>query len=448
MLMFLLRIIIAAWLIAPTWAAAQEETEAAPVVVKTKRASIGSRALPRLVALAEENSPVIMKYKNNMQAVSLEQENAFSVMLPSLDIESNNGLQNVQTSGGSPYVSNFRLFATENLYDNGLNLIRLKIADLKFERARLEYEFFRDQQLLNVAVAYLDWSNFSKMRDIDENKRDLLKRQFNAVESQYKQGLKSKRDVLRIETEIRRLEIDIMTRDNDIDINFQKMASAAGLRREDLEKEDLEAEETKPYASFEANPHELKVSDHRRKQILDFAHRQAQLEVGFDQRDYWPRLNLTGNLSYAVNNYIDSLAAGGRTGTWNATGLVTLSYNIWDWGLRSRRVELSKIKAKNVEADNNTELYSLSNDIRDVWNRVRQFRDTVRMTRELLVIEQQSYNILEAEYRNGRASYLDLITNLNSLIDARYKFTTAYFNMKKQQMQYAFHNGDLYDRLQ
>jgi outer membrane protein TolC len=79
--------------------------------------------------------------------------------------------------------------------------------------------------------------------------------------------------------------------------------------------------------------------------------------------------------------------------------------------------------------------------------KLRQFRETVKTTRELLVLEQQSYSILEAEYRNGRAAYLDLITNLNSLIDARSKFMTSYFGFKKQQMLYAFHKGDLYAEL-
>ena len=69
------------------------------------------------------------------------------------------------------------------------------------------------------------------------------------------------------------------------------------------------------------------------------------------------------------------------------------------------------------------------------------------MTRELLVMEQQSYAILEADYRNGRAQYLDVILNLNSWIDARSKFNASYYGLKKQQLLYSFHQGDLYEYL-
>lgn len=435
--------------------AARTEDDAdtrANVSVRTKRASIGARSLPKLAELAEENSPTIQKFRNALEIARLEMENARVTFLPSLDVEAIHGLQDASppqkdVSIRSPYNSTLNLTMTENLYDNGQNLTKLRVAEVKYERARLDFEYQRDLQLLAVAQAYFDWSALLRQREIDENNRDLLRRQFNVLEAQYKQGLKTKRDVLRIETEMRRVDMDVLRRDNDGDLAFQKLAGTVGLSRSDLIKVDLESEEPKPYVGKDVTSTELKAQDHRRARILKFLHEQSQLEARLAEREYLPQVFLNGAMGYHNHDYL------GTNVTWESqqlidwSALVTVKYNLWDSGTRRRAKEVARVKARNVSDDNRQILLDLSNDLRDIGNRLREYGENVRLSRELLVIEQQSYSILEAEYRNGRASYLDLITNLRSLIDARSRFTQNYFGLRKQQILYSFHKGELHEVL-
>ncbi|MFW1447715.1 TolC family protein, partial [Vibrio parahaemolyticus] len=66
---------------------------------------------------------------------------------------------------------------------------------------------------------------------------------------------------------------------------------------------------------------------------------------------------------------------------------------------------------------------------------------------ELLNLEKQNYNALENDYRNNRASYLDLILSINAYIDARSKYLAAYYDLRRQKMTYDFHSGLLYQHL-
>jgi len=412
-----------------------------------------SRHLPLLVELAEKNSPAIAKAQNNAQIAELELKNAKFAMFPQLNLESRTGLiGNDPETRATPWASELTLSLRQVFWDedNWSNYARYKKEKQKWERIKLESEYQRDEQLLKVAHAYLDWSASLELREIDENKRDLLRRQFNVLEAQYKQGLKTKRDVLRIETEIKRLEIDILRRDNEVDLNFQKLASHVGLSKKDLDAQDIEGEEAKPFGVLKNEAGEIKIEDHRKSKIFDIREEEARYDTQLSERKFWPRLTWENEIKYYNHDYID--AVDGRkpfdqtdTLTWQS--MLILRYALWDFGTRKRDWEIARVKERTVRAEDQQWLLELAVELRDVFLKLRENRENVRATRELLVLEQQSYSILEAEYRNGRAAYLDLITNLNSLIDARSKFMTSYFGFKKQQMLYSFHKGELYGDL-
>jgi outer membrane protein len=409
-----------------------------------------SRHLSVLVELAEKNSPVIQRAKNDAEIAELELKNAKWAMFPQLNLESKLGLIGEDpNSRATPWFSELNLSLRQVFWDedNNSNLSRYKREKRKWERVKLDSEYKRDEQILKVVHAYFDWSSSLELREIDENKRDLLRRQFNVLEAQYKQGLKTKRDVLRIETEIKRLEIDILRRDNEVDLNFQKVASHVGLTKKDLDAEDIEGEEAKPFGVLKGEATEIKLTDHRKSKIFALREEEARYETQLFERKIWPRLTLENEIKYNNNAYVDTnVPVGGNDRlTWQS--MLILRYPLWDFGTKKREWEIARVKERSIRAEDQQWLLELAVELRDVFLKLRENRENVRATRELLVLEQQSYSILEAEYRNGRAAYLDLITNLNSLIDARSKFMTSYFGFKKQQMLYSFHKGELYEDL-
>lgn len=411
-----------------------------------------SKHLPVLVDLAEKNSPVIQKAKNNLEIAEMELKNVKYAMFPQLNLESKTGLiNNSPYDRGTPWASELSLTLRQVFWDddNNSNYTRYKKKWNEWSRVKLESEYQRDEQLLKVVNAYFDWSSSLELREIDENKRDLLRRQFNVLEAQYKQGLKTKRDVLRIETEIKRLEIDILRRDNEVDLNFQKLASLIGISKKDLDAQDIEGEEAKPFGILKGDATEIPISEHRQARIFKLREEEARYETQLWERKFWPRLSLENELKYLSKDFIDN---GTNSNIWDNDSLtlqsmLVLRWAVWDFGTKKREWEIARVRERIVRNEDEQNLLDLSVVLRDVFLKLRENRENVRTTRELLVLEQQAYSILEAEYRNGRAAYLDLITNLNSLIDARSKFMTSYFGFKKQQMLYSFHKGELYGDL-
>lgn len=420
-------------------------------VANASAAELPKSGLARLVELAEGNSPAIRRSKLALEQTRLELKTARARFFPSVDIATEHGLRDRYPDPDArptAAVSSLKLSATEKLYDNGETLTNYKIAALKLERQQLLYEIERDDQLIKIANTYFDWSASWQDRQISNNKRDSLRQQFSSLEALYKQGLKTKRDVLRIETELRRIQIDLLRRDNDLENLLEKLSSQTGISREALRKNGISAEEAALTAPIPAGPWpELRGMENRRARIYRMENRETEYQSRLIERKYWPTVELKGEIYDKYGDYLDRGLSFYDTREQGWSALITINYNIWDWGIRRRDLEISRVKEKSTQARNEQAVLDLDVTLRDVVLRLNEFSESARLTKELLSIEQQSYDILRAEYRNGRATYLDLITNLNSLYDARSRFASTYFALRKQQVAYAYHKGTIYEAL-
>jgi outer membrane protein TolC len=433
---------------------AEEDSDSrTPIEVKTKRTSISARKLPHVIELTEIHSPNIEKAKGILEIARLNYEVAGRQWYPSLDFTSTAGLLGnnpVNTSlPPTPWSSSMDLKLTETFYDNGVSITNYELNKDRFERAKIEFEVARDTQLLAAANAFYDWSAALQQREILELNRQMLQREREALDIQFQRGTKTKRDVLRLESELRRNELDIIGGDNDIDLGAQKLAAAIGITREDFDREDIEGDVAKTFRHSEDDHTEIKARDHRQAKIFAYLEQEAKLATRLAQRTNWPQLTLNGGAGYHNQDYLYNSASPGwnaaQVYSWNA--MVTLTYNIWDWGIRDRQVQIARIGEENTSRQDQQALFDLGNDLRNLTLQLRSLKETVKATWELLAVEQRAYNILESEYRNGHSTYLDMITNLKSLIDARTRFNASYFGYRKEQVLYSFHKGDLYQHL-
>ena len=70
-----------------------------------------------------------------------------------------------------------------------------------------------------------------------------------------------------------------------------------------------------------------------------------------------------------------------------------------------------------------------------------------KLSQELLSLEEESNRNLEVQYHEGKVTYLDLITSLNNLLDAKVQFYTSYFEALQTIAKYRFYEGNIYGTL-
>jgi outer membrane protein TolC len=100
-------------------------------------------------------------------------------------------------------------------------------------------------------------------------------------------------------------------------------------------------------------------------------------------------------------------------------------------------------------ADNNlhaTEL-QVGADVKTLMLTLDEEKANYALTQELLSGEQTSYGVILQDYEEGRSPYLDLITSLSDLLDAKVRVFNAYYGLAQDLAKFHYYDGNLYETI-
>jgi outer membrane protein len=418
--------------------------EASPIKLNLKSA----------IQYAVDNSPQLEIARKQMAISDMERKNAYSLFLPQLNLEATHGINDrdpraVSFVPANRYVSQFGLNLTENLYDNGISLIRYDSAKVAKRIADIEYSNNRDQLVLRIADQFLQLSLVTRLWEVQKTQYDIVSKQFNSISNQYKQGIKTRRDFLRFKSELRRSEIQLQSSETRIQNTradlIKIIASTEQVKDTDF---DFELEPVN-MSLVKAVPVEKPVlENHWLFQVARMRTDVFENDVTIARRSYYPEFFLTGGATYGSLNYWktgDNFKDNDYT-AWNA--LLTVRFNLWDWGIRNRNITIAKDRKVQQEKTIETQLNEFIANNEKLMSNISLSNKNFLTSQELLGLETDSYAFLEGEYRNGRSTYLDLIVGLRDLLNAKIQMFTSYYELRVLLLQYQYHQGQLYENFQ
>lgn len=410
-------------------------------------------SLSDAVNFALTHSPRIAKADALLEASGLEIENAKARLFPSLDLSANHGLEKSLPEPAikpaeSPVVSQLSLALTQPLYDNGESGTRREIANLNRDLATIAKGKARDDLILDVARGFYRLSLTDILVTIKRRQQELLSKQYRLMNAQYQQGLKTKKDFLRFKSETQRASITVQQ---------------AQMRREEAEialtkllgHEDGTASPT--YATLA--PETVAKSTPVFPKVLpdiktSYAYKQHAIEakvsaqnLDLARRKNSPEITLGAGANYGNAGYLnsDDPIYAKDSVSWNI--MLGFKYNIWDGGSRRREAEIVATQIRIADLDSAAQLSDLDSTLQALMANLVSLKASHYLNKELMELEEESYQHLEGEYRQGRVSYLDLITALADLLDARVGFYTTYISILESLAEYSYYEGTLYDSL-
>ena len=152
-------------------------------------------------------------------------------------------------------------------------------------------------------------------------------------------------------------------------------------------------------------------------------------------------------VSYNNQAYLNSQEpfAAGHQLSWQA--LVTVQYNFWDFGTRNRNVQIAQSTRDTQNDSLNLGLQQVHATVDQMMADLSRIRQSYRLTRQLLLDEEESNHLVESQYREGKVTYLDLITSLNNLLDAKVQFFNAYFDTLTNLAKFDYYDGRIHESL-
>ena len=429
------------------------------VLMHSSQAALAPLSLKDSIRFALEHSPQLDTAKRTQAIRELERRNAVAKILPSLDFSTTNGLQNnIPISGTSatlltpnpaaPWYSSLNLGVTENLYDNGISLTGIDVANLSGELAKIGTLRSRDSLALDVATAFYQFSLSGMLLEVKKQQEGVLEKQFKTLSSEYTQGFKTRSDYLRLNAQVRRAEIDRISSENLLDLAVTELRRLLGVASGG-ELATFEAIQVDPTQTVEITFPEIappfeNYYDYRITKIQEELNGKNVLLV---KRNYWPQASVSSGVAYSNQNYLNSTTpfSEGHQLSWNA--LLLLQYNIWDFGTRRRNVEISEYNQAIQENTLSQGIVDLRSKTANLMSNLLRIKRNYRLSQELLSLEVQSNRNMESQYREGKVTYLDLITELNSLLDAKVQFYSTYFEALTSIAQYRFYEGKIYESI-
>lgn len=411
------------------------------------KAAVPALTVQETIQLALKKSLVVESSKRQLTIAELEYSNSWSRFLPSLDLDASGGLQKALSGNHlqnttDPFVSRGSLTLSEVLYDNGESLTKFTTARLKKELARLTFLRDRDKMILDLLTKFYIFSLNSRLVDAKKEQLTILEKMYQSATVQYKQGLKTKNDFLRFKIQVQRAEIDLLaakTAAETSEIAIREIANAKeDIKFKPIEPQQLKSENGSLTLDIE------KTYEYQRRRVQEKINSEA---VKLVERKYWPQVTLTSSVYYTNSQFINSnlpFDANHQTG-WNT--LVTLSFNLWDWGIRSRDIEVAQ--QQNLILNNQSSLVVLATqtEISTLTEDLKRLKAYLISNKELLAAEDESHRRLNEQYREGKLGYLDFITSVQNLLDAKIRFFSSQFDFATAEAKYRFYEGTLYEKV-
>ena len=419
-----------------------------------------SLTLSDAIQTALQNSPTYDTAEKTETINHLKYRSAIAKLLPSLDFSTTDGLQNnipiasnaaflLTPNPTAPWYSSLNVGFTENLYDNGVSLTGLAVADLGQTLSQISSLKVRDSLVLSVASEFYTYSLSSVLVDVRKQQQALIEKQFDLLSSQYQQGFKTRADFLRLKTQVQQAEIDRINAEDQLTQSTTKLRQILGINL----KEDTSYSFTPVTVAWEETFDQLKeIREPSLDQFYDARIAKLQNEINdksvdLVRRNYYPQVNVTFGGLYNNQSYLnsDEPFSAGHQLSWDA--LVTVQYNFWDWGIRKRDVQIAEGN-RDIQSDSITQgLQTVRQDLEGMMGSFTKIKRNYKLSRELLGMQEESNRLLEQQYREGKVSYLDLITSLDGLLNSKVQFCSSYFEVLQNLAKYDYYKGQIYESL-
>jgi outer membrane protein TolC len=399
------------------------------------------------VKLALEQAPRIHSAKANRDIASLEFKNSWSKFLPSLDLSSTfSATEQKPASGDNVLGSSASLALTENFYDNGATVTNFHIAKANSGIGNFQSDIDRDRLIYDVVKAMYEYSLLRKSLELRKEQQTNIEKQLAVIRARYRQGLQTRRDYIRARAQLQRSVITITNLSESVDTQLFQLRALVGLPASD--STDFAFMAT---TEISGSPRIVDVTQTRQFKVYELQREVNELKTDLVERDYWPRVNLTGSVTYTFDDFhrggpfYKDLSSDTKGGTLVGTAGITLSYNLWDWGIRKRdweKAHAQEILNNSVVRKNQLELESTLHSLRQ---KLQRYWKDYQLSKDLLSMDKESYDTMDADFRQGRVAYLDLITALNDLSDSQINFYEAYYNLRGTLDEIAFYEGKIYE---
>jgi outer membrane protein len=332
---------------------------------------------------------------------------------------------------------NVRLSLQQPLFTGFKLLSSKKAAGYNFNAAESDYSKEMNEAALNIHNAFWNYYRTEEVRNLLDKSLGQIENHLKDTKNFLENGLVTQNDYLKLQVQYSNTKLQLIEAENNLEVARAVFNKTLGLPLES--KTEISA------SQFSTNNLDYDIEDlvkeakQNRDEIesLAFRLKAAEENISAARSGWFPSVYLTGNYYYSNPNARFQPLADQWNDTWDVG--VTLSWDIWDWGLTSSRTT----QAEELSVQTQASLEKLNDNIevevyQSYLNLVKS-KEKVDVSKLSLEQASENYRITSEKYKEQLATSTDLIDAEVSELQAATNLTSSLieYNLAKVKLEKA-----------
>ncbi len=330
--------------------------------------------------------------------------------------------QVTNTTSKVTYQGSYGLNASVTLWNGGINQKNIEAQRLQNQITELATQQSEQSIEEQVAQLYVQILYTKEALEVNKALSATAKQQLERAEEMLRQGQLSKADVAQLEAQWRSTEYDVVSSETQI-ANFKRQLKSllqlpmgqafdvAGQEpAEDLVMEALPSAES-VYAAAVATRPEIKSAE--------LAIDAADLQLDIAKRGYLPTIGASASVGTSHYSASDNSYGQQFKTNLNMSAGVTVSVPIFDQRSNKTSVEKAKLSKVTSQIQLDEQKTSLQSTIESLWLDAHSNQQKYLSAKEKTRAQQESYDLLNEQYKNGLKNIVELLQGRDNLVSAK-----------------------------
>lgn len=321
----------------------------------------------------------------------------------------------------------FKLGFTQPLFTGFKLLSSRSAAKYNLQASESDYSKEQNEVAFNIYNAYWNYYKAEELRNVIAQTLQQIENHLRDTRNFYEQGLVSNNDLLKLEVQYSNTQLMLIEAENNLKIAKIAFNKELGI---DLDAQTKVAATEKSMSLVNYDLLEiLNEAINNRYELKSLAYRVEGSKEGITaaQSSLFPSVYLSGNYYYSNPNPRFQPAKDEFNYNWDVG--VTLSWDVWNWGLTSSQVSQAEQTKIQLETNYDQLKENIRMEVHSNYLNLLKTEEKVKVNKIALEQALENYRITAEKYNLQLASSTDLI-------DAETLKLQAETNLKAAEVDY------------
>jgi len=182
--------------------------------------------------------------------------------------------------------------------------------------------------------------------------------------------------------------------------------------------------------------------------ILSLSLEQAKILLNESQWSLWPKAKISTRFGYGADSFLGPASKRwSEQDKFNANIRLDLTWTLWNWGANYSALAHQRIETDYKNQQKQHAVFELKMNFETIQNKITRQKQVITVQEKLKNLERQTYLDIEREYREGKATYLDLINSLDRSVQSELDFENEVYEHFSTISELHSMKGTLYENI-